>query len=253
MDHSLSGMIEKQLSAEELRKRMEMNSEAPPSSQVFPEHLVGWFNLGAKTVERLQDCIQAAEDERPLQNFLAEQRGILVQLLGGGHGRWCIPKPSFGGELIPDFIIGERSSIGFEWYVVELESPRAQVLTAKGVPAEKLRDAQRQVQEFRTWVGRYSTFLREHGYHHLGGDFDGYFIIIGRGRKRPEKLREAYKAQSRDRTVVMSYDRLLAIARGAVRDAPRSSRTPAENSQQESSGDDTRSGEGAAARRGIGD
>jgi len=57
-----------------------------------------------------------------------------------------------GIKLIPDFVIGDRHSGGFEWTLVELESPTAAMFNAKGDPSATLQHALRQLTDWRTWL-----------------------------------------------------------------------------------------------------
>ena len=77
---------------------------------------------------------------------------MLVQHLGGGHGRWVIPQKRLGAEFVPDFVIGEMSSIGYEWQLVELESPEAPLFTRSGDPSKHLNHALRQIDDWRAWL-----------------------------------------------------------------------------------------------------
>jgi hypothetical protein len=49
------------------------------------------------------------------RSVLEEHPVLLVRALGGGQGRWVIPQKALGAEYEPDFIIGEKSSLGYEW------------------------------------------------------------------------------------------------------------------------------------------
>ncbi len=72
----------------------------------------------------LRAAVDRATREEEIQAYLWDHPLMLVQHLGGGHGRWVIPKPRLGSEYIPDFIIGDRDSGGRRWIAVELEGPR---------------------------------------------------------------------------------------------------------------------------------
>ncbi len=119
----------------------------------LPEWFVRWNQVVTEDdVRALEQAIAAAKDERPLQKLFEERPHLLAQHLGGGHGRWVIPQKRLGSEFVPDFLIGDRSSIGFQWHLVELESPRARMFTRDGVESAQLKKAQAQISDWRTWI-----------------------------------------------------------------------------------------------------
>lgn len=73
---------------------------------------------------------------------------LLAQIVGGGHGRWVIPRQRLGAEHVTDFLVGEKSSIGFEWLAVELESPKARMSRKSGDPTQTLNHAVRQITDW---------------------------------------------------------------------------------------------------------
>jgi Domain of unknown function (DUF4263) len=93
----------------------------------------------------LRQCLQTATVEREVQSVLEEYPILLARALGGGHGRWVIPQKRLGAECVPDFIIGARSSLGYEWTLVELESPRGRMFKRNGDPSKELSHAIRQI------------------------------------------------------------------------------------------------------------
>ncbi len=112
-------------------------------------YLVLWGDITADHIMALKQVVQEAKVEEDLQKFLTGNSIFLVQHLGGGHGRYAIPKPRLGAELIPGFLIAEMSSIGIEWYGVELGSPFAEMFTSSGQPGYLLTQAIQQVADWR--------------------------------------------------------------------------------------------------------
>jgi antiviral defense system Shedu protein SduA len=114
---------------------------------------VWWNDVSALEVATHLEVLDRAPDERPLQRYLANNPLLLVQHLGGGHGRWVLSQKRLGSEYVPDFVIGERSSIGFEWYFVELQSPRARLFVpSSGRLSQQFDEGIRQIQEWRRWL-----------------------------------------------------------------------------------------------------
>lgn len=109
-----------------------------PSShkQPWPDNYAEWLLPSVEEINRLADelekVIREAGDERPVQEFFERNRGLLVQLVRGGHGRWVFPKPRLGSEHVLDFMICEKDSGGYHWHLIELENPNYKALTKKG-------------------------------------------------------------------------------------------------------------------------
>jgi len=116
------------------------------------EFFVWWDQVTPGEKDELTSLLETADSERPIQAFLEKHPHVLIEHLGGGHGRWVIPQKRLGSEFIPDFVIGELSSIGYEWYLVELESPRAQMFTRAGHPTVELNRAINQIVSWRSWL-----------------------------------------------------------------------------------------------------
>lgn len=118
----------------------------------FNKFLALWDDIRPAHLARFKRCLGAARNEAPLQRLFAREPLLLVQHLGGGHGRWVIPQKRLGAEFVPDFVIGEMSSIGYEWQLVELESPDAPLFTRSGDPSKHLNHALRQIDDWRAWL-----------------------------------------------------------------------------------------------------
>jgi hypothetical protein len=176
------------------------------------EFLVWWMDFSSGDIEAFERCLSIAKREEDLQVFLSSKPMLLATQLGGGHGRWVIPKKRLGCEYVPDFVIGERSSIGFEWYAVELESPKARMFTKTGDPTYRLTHAIRQIQDWRAWLQRNQNYaarpLNEGG---LGltdiiADLPG-LILMGRRAEIDESTKERRRQMVNDlRIKIHSYD-----------------------------------------------
>jgi hypothetical protein len=53
---------------------------------------VWWDDITAEDIDAYRTVLETARDERPLQKYLALHPILLIQHLGGGHGRWVIPQ-----------------------------------------------------------------------------------------------------------------------------------------------------------------
>lgn len=120
----------------------------------FNKFLALWDDVKPAHLARFKRCLSSARSEAPLQRLFAREPLLLVQHLGGGHGRWVVPQKRLGAEFVPDFVVGEKSSIGYEWQLVELESPTAPLFTRAGDPSKHLTHALRQIDDWRAWLER---------------------------------------------------------------------------------------------------
>lgn len=103
-------------------------------------------------IDRLAATIDAAADEKPVQQFLAAHPWLLTVLLS--HEPWyCMPKPRLGGTYEPDFLLADLDSTGMRWLLVELESPRATLaLKSSNDFAKEARKGLSQINEWREWL-----------------------------------------------------------------------------------------------------
>jgi len=92
------------------------------------EFLVWWSDFSRKDITAFKKCLTGATREADLQKFLAANPMLLAQQLGGGQGRWVIPQKRLGCQYVTDFMVGEKSSAGFEWYAVSWKVRRPECL-----------------------------------------------------------------------------------------------------------------------------
>ena len=122
---------------------------------------------------------------------------------------WCFDRPRLGGEFIPDFLLATRNSTGFQWVMVELESPTKSPLTKAGLPTAKLNEALTQVRDWRSWLRLNIAYAQSQlGFSDLHAEVHAY-VVIGRRSMLEAKNIRRYQELSSDKTGVMSYDRLV--------------------------------------------
>jgi hypothetical protein len=110
-----------------------------------------WHDFGTPVVEEFTEVVeQAGTREGPLQDFLERHRVLVASaFLRGGHGRWVMREKRFGDAFRADFLAAEDSSIGIEWYLIEIEPP-----VTKGIYQPKVGwydRAARGIQQIREW------------------------------------------------------------------------------------------------------
>lgn len=166
-------------------------------------------------VDEFDRVLSDAGDERPLQTLFASHPSLLGPLTPPGGDYWCLDRPRLGAELVPDFLLGTITSVGFRWVMVELESPLERPLTKGGMPAKKLAEALKQVRDWRTWLAENIAYARtELGLKDIDGSCHAHVVIGRRGSLDPAQIK-TYRALSTNDTSVMTYDRLRdVIGRG---------------------------------------
>jgi hypothetical protein len=186
-----------------------------PSDIPLPEFFVDWMNVPAGLLRRFRKCLSTAQREEDLQRFLSENLWLLAAQLAGGHGRWVIPKKRLGAEHVPDFLVGEKSSAGFEWFPVELKSPKAKMFTKAGDPTKHLNRALRQIHDWRNWLETNQNYAARPandkglGLADISARLDG-LILIGRGADVDDSTNGLRREIRRsDRIKIHSYDSLL--------------------------------------------
>ena len=198
------------------------NTEEVVRQDPLRDFYVRWLHCSAENATALAECLTRARGEEDIQKFLESNPLLLAMHLGGGHGRWVLPKQRLGSEHVTDFVIGERSSIGFEWYAVELESPHAKMFTKKGDPSHALTHAIRQIQDWRAWLQRNQNYAARNrdesglGLTDIIGDVPG-LILIGRRADVPKGTEERRRQMIRDLKIrIQTYDWLLESVRNAA-------------------------------------
>lgn len=175
---------------------------------------VHWNVSSPKILANFRRILRAAKDERPLQRFFQENPIALATGLMRPHRVWVIPWPSLPlpgtGGGIPDFILCEWSSIGPQWIIVELESPKKSPVTKSGVSAI-CNHAAEQINRYKTYLRDNALFLRDNGWPWIHGECEGV-IVIGR-RSDPNRSKHWQRLEEfrRQHIEVASYDRLLEI------------------------------------------
>lgn len=136
--------------------------------------------------------------------------------MGGGHGRYVIPKPRLGADLIPDYLIAEMSSIGIEWHGVELESPLADYFTANGQAGNLLTHAIQQIVDWRAWLqsniayARTPTSNRGLGLIGITNDLPSTILIGRRTAEIPARFNDYRKQIKTSQNIeIHTYDWLV--------------------------------------------
>ena len=184
------------------------------SEEVFP-----WDRIRTENTESLEKLLNKNPREEDIQVFLEEHPEFLVQTLGGGHGRFQLNKVSFGGRYVADFLIAEASSIGIEWYLIEIESPSLPLEKGDGSFRAELNHAIDQIKDWRSWIMNNQGVARkprgDGGLGLVGIDSRARGLVIG-GRRHSysRRFNELRRQLTSDQKIaVHSYDWLVDTAR----------------------------------------
>lgn len=193
-------------------------------------YAVGWLDITQGHVDAYREVLETAESERPLQVQIAQHPLLLAQHLGGGHGRWVIPQKRLGAEYVPDFVIAEKHSDGYDWQFVELQSPRARLFVpSTGRTSQQLDEGIRQILEWRRWVEANLDYARRpRSQQGLGltevSPSDRGLLIIGREKDLDDTDRQRRRQLSDVNNIAIhTYDWLVREAAARLSElAPKS-------------------------------
>lgn len=188
-------------------------------------------------VDAYDQALATAPDEAAMQRFLEVNPQLLIQHLGGGQGRWVIPKKRLGSEYETDFLIAEQDSTGLVWYAVELERPQAKLFNRNGDPSAPLTHALRQIADWRDWLSRnrdYAMRPREQsglGLRDIEPELEG-LVIMGREAETSPRTNQLRRRLSREHRIkIETFDWLSHNAKARLA-AQERSRGPSLNGQQ---------------------
>jgi len=184
---------------------------------LWPEHSVPLTQPSRLLVEEFLHILNDARDEKPLQKFLNGNPVILRTLLPSSRSFWSFDRLRFGSQYVPDFLLCCQFSTGFNWTLVELESPLKMALNSKGRMTSTLTEALGQINDWRIWLRRNIAYAHEElGLKGINAE-SPCIIIIGRQTRLNSKHINQYRELSRDKLTVMTYDRLVDSAKSIAR------------------------------------
>lgn len=164
----------------------------------------------------LEEVLDKAEDERPIQGFLTQHPSLLATVLQGVL-RYVIPLPRLGAEYIPDFALAHVDSIGIHWTAVELESPTKRALLENGRLADRARQGMSQIEDWREWLQHNLNYARRPA-HEEGLGLPGIrptvsgLVLVGRRDSlTSSKEGTRHRRLEEGRVVIHTYDWLVDI------------------------------------------
>jgi hypothetical protein len=183
----------------------------------WPQNIVSLTAPSTALVDEFVHILNDAPDEKPLQQFLAKNSVILRMLFPPSPSFWSFNRLKFGCQYIPDFLLCAYNSAGFNWTLVELESPLKTALNARGRMGAALTEAIGQINDWRIWLRRNIAYAHEElGLKGINAECHCVIVIGRQSRLNPKHINH-YRELSRDHLAVMTYDRLVDSARSTAK------------------------------------
>jgi len=194
----------------------------PPQAYYVPDR-----SITSEQVAGLRSLVDRNSAETALDQYIHQNQALLTRCLKytttGHHGSWVIPKqairpPEAGVApgLIPDFIVGGKSSDGFAWYVVELKGSDASMFSdtdSRLTFSQVVNRGVCQLLEYIDYCASAQAYLRDTlrltGFREPGG-----FLIVGRGAEfehntRRQQLKAAWNRRMGNAIEIRTWDGLL--------------------------------------------
>ncbi len=179
--------------------------------------------LTEEHVEQLQEVIESANDEKPIQQFLEANPQALTAILTG-RTRFLIPRRSFAGKYVPDFLISDLDSLGFRWLLVELETPKSSITMSRHNDLEaNARRGVSQIKEWREWLQNNLDMARRskredgQGLVDIRPQSEG-LVLVGRRTLLPENSSAVRNRIIEENQIrIHTYDWLLEALLGTLR------------------------------------
>lgn len=181
---------------------------------LFPEFRVD-TRPTAIVVEELRTVLEGSQNERAMQEFLELHPEVLAACVAAHHWGWVLPQRRLGAQYVTDFLVCGRSSLGFEWVAVELESPTAALFTKTGDVAQTLNHAIRQILDWRNWLADNLDHARRPrednglGFREIDNHPPG-LILVGRRSMLDDATRKRRRLLSQELGIrIHTYDFLI--------------------------------------------
>ncbi len=173
-------------------------------------------------IDLFEKVISQANDEKPIQKHIENNPHLITTLLGGRY-KYCIPQKFLGAEYRPDFLIGSTDSLGINWILIELETPKSGIyLKLNGQLDQYARKGVAQIQEWREWllrnIGYATNKISQNGLGLIDIRPKSKAIVIVGRRTYMRETKEIARNQSRDNNDIHihTYDWLIENLYGAM-------------------------------------
>jgi hypothetical protein len=168
-------------------------------------------------------------NEKDIDDYITANPVVLTMLLSefgtGHHGAWVVPKKEIRSRisdaipgLIPDFIVGGKSSNGFEWFVVELKGVCHTIFNSskhKLSLSPIVNHGMCQIMEYMDYCDQIHLHIRDQ---FKLNDFRNPkgFLVVGRESETSDRRKMDLKKAFNDRLHnirIKSYDYLLSLCK----------------------------------------
>lgn len=180
--------------------------------------------------ERFLCMLDKTPTERAILNFINENH--YYQLLGtifsssyyfGHHGAYAFKEFELPPNFVADYLLVGKSSGGYQFIFVELESPEGSITNADGTFGTTIRKGLRQIEDWDAWIDSNYSHLKLLFYKHISPreslpeEFMSldksrihYTIIAGRRTHFKEKTyRQQRKLKLERNITLLHYDNLI--------------------------------------------
>jgi len=196
--------------------------------------------------KQLCNILDSNQGERAVHNYLKKHDYLVTMAFNRAWNFYtCVSEFEFGSEYRSDFLILSAHSVHWHAIFIELKGYNSRLYSKAGLPTKSLRQAEKQIGEWREWTRVNELYLRQrfckilekkdapaiwpHSIpNHTQGYKSGaseiadmksyvefyYHIVIGRSSTLlPEERKRRLEEVSWGGPEIATYDRLLTMAR----------------------------------------
>lgn len=200
------------------------------------EYNVHHYDVTKPIAQCFISLVEKNAGEKEIDIYLKKHPQLFAVLLGhyntGHHNSWVIPQKTIKNKivpddkgLIPDYIIGGKSTSGIEWKIVELKGTRAKWFIDKNKEiyfSDIINKGLNQLTEYIHTSEKYQSNLRDQ---HRLIDFKNPegLLIAGRRSEIPDGSRKQalygqWRSMLKAKIQIITYDRFADLLRGRVSD-----------------------------------
>lgn len=139
---------------------------------LFPNYFLDFVDLYdtekiSKCNENYNSKLSQFNNERDILNYIKETKSyhIIASILRGlsfptgHHGTFLFPEFQLGNQYQADYLLLAKSSGGYEFFFIEMESPCGKITLHDGQLGHEFRDGISQLDEWKRWLqANYSSF-----------------------------------------------------------------------------------------------
>lgn len=114
--------------------------------------------------EEILNALEQSKNEREIGRYLKDNIHLVRNTLNVWSWNCVICKPEFkiGTKYVADFIVLSANSGCWNCVLIEMQSHRDRIFLKDGTASKGLREAHKQVQEWKMWIESHNTEFREY-------------------------------------------------------------------------------------------